>query len=293
MTALDPSTPLGRLEAGAAPGFDRDSAIRQVAGEPVVGLLVQRALVMEVLHPKVGAAVEAHSRFRRQPVRRLWTTLDAAIRLVWGTAEEARSAARQIYRFHDHVNGVLLDSGPAWHEGEPYTAHDARLLLWVWATLVDTAEVAYERWVRPLSRADRDAFYADMVAFARFFGIPAELIPVDRAAFAVYLDKMLDGDELQVTPTSETVVTDVLWFRHWIVPVTAVEPFRLLAVATLDTRPRERLGLALDAREQRRFERLDRALCKGYPKLPSARTQLPYLYLALRRRAGRWLPGQF
>jgi uncharacterized protein (DUF2236 family) len=51
--------------------------------------------------------------------------------------------------------------------GAAYTAHDAALLTWVWATLVDSAEVAYTRWVGPLAPAEADAYYADMVAFAR------------------------------------------------------------------------------------------------------------------------------
>lgn len=282
---------LGRLDPDAVTGFRRDSMLRQIGAEPVTGLLLQRALVMEVTHPKVGAAVEAHSTFRRQPVRRLWATFDAAMRLVFGRPDEARAAARQIYRFHDHVNGPLPDASAEWPAGTRYTAHDATLLLWVWATLVDTAEVAYERWVRPLTHDEAAGYYADHCTFARFFGIPGELIPPDRGAFASYLDKMLDSDQLASTPTSTAVVRDVLWFKHWMVPQVVVRPLRILAIGTLDERLRDRLDLSLDRHDQRLFDKIDDRLRRNYTRLPEARTMGPYVYLAVRRPFSPWLPG--
>src|SRR5260221_7365210 len=89
----------GHLDPTATMGFGHDSAIRRLSSEPVVGLLLQRALVMEVGHAKIGAGVEDHSSFRTVPYRRVWATMDAALRLVWGNDEVARAAALQIYRF--------------------------------------------------------------------------------------------------------------------------------------------------------------------------------------------------
>ena len=120
---------------------------------------------MEVAHPSVAAAVADHSRFQQQPVHRLWATSDAAMRLVFGQGDEPMGAARQVYRFHDHINGSTGE--------EHYTAHDASLLLWVWATLVDSCDVAFCRWVRPYRPGEADSFYRDMCTFARFFGIPS------------------------------------------------------------------------------------------------------------------------
>jgi uncharacterized protein (DUF2236 family) len=250
--------------------------IRQVVGEPVMALLVQRALVMEVAHTKVGAAVADHSRFRQQPIGRLWATSDAAMRLVFGDGRIPMDAAQQIYRFHDHINGSLPG-------GESYTAHDASLLLWVWATLVDTCDVAFTRWVHPYGPGEADAFYSDMCAFARFFGIPDDLVPPDRVAFASYLEGVLAGDSLGRTETSRGVVGDILWFRRWFAPAPLLRPLRVLAVGTLDPRLAQRLGLALDADDQRLFDRLDGGLARQYGRLPAARTRLPSLYLAVRR----------
>jgi uncharacterized protein (DUF2236 family) len=277
---------LGALDESAPSPFDARSTIRRVAGEPIVFALYPRAVVMEVAHPSVGAAVGDHSRFQRQPLRRLWATSDAALRLVFGAGTEPMGAARQIYRFHDHINGPLPGPGSG-----HYTAHDASLLLWVWATLVDSIDVAFTRWVRPYARGEAEDFYQDMCAFARFFGIASALIPPDRPAFACYLDDVLSGDELGASATSARLARDVLWFRRWYTATGIMTAARLLAIGTLDRRLAERLGLALTRAEQQRFERLDRALGRYYSRLPAGRTNLPYRYLEGRRvlsQPARW-----
>ncbi|MEY2571159.1 MAG: hypothetical protein QOE63_1509, partial [Acidimicrobiaceae bacterium] len=198
----EPSGPvLGQLDAHATTGFARDSMIRQVTAELCVAMVLQRALTLEVGHCKVGAGVQEHSLFRQQPLRRLWSTLDTGLRLVWGSPTVARAAAEQVYALHDHINGELPEPSAAWPHGDAYTAHDASLLAWVWATLVETSFVAYERWLRPLSDAEADAYYADMCTFASFFGIPRALVPADRAAFDAYYESVLAGDALEPTPT--------------------------------------------------------------------------------------------
>jgi uncharacterized protein (DUF2236 family) len=270
---------LGSLDPAAPNPFRPDSTIRRVVGEPIVLALYPRALVMEVAHPSVAAAVADHSRVQQQPVHRLWATSDAAMRLVFGAGPEPQGAARQIYRFHDHINGTTGE--------RPYTAHDASLLLWVWATLVDTCDVAFTRWVRPYHPGEADAFYHDMCTFARFFGIPSSLIPPDRPAFAEYLEQLLGGDELGTTATSARVVRDLLWFRRWFLAPPAMAALRTLAIGTLDPRLVERLGLPFTREDQRRFDHLDGVLRRQYRRLPSARARLPYRYLELRRAVVR------
>ena len=275
---------LGRLDPLADTGFDRHSAIRRVTAEPAIGLILQHALTMEVAHAKVGAGVQHHSLFRGAPWKRLWSTMDVALRLVWGDAATSRDAAQQVYSFHDHVNGELPEPAAAYPEGASYTAHDASLLLWVWATLVEVAEVAHARWLAPLSPEESAAFYADMTTFALCFGIPADLIPPDREAFAKYWDAVVDGDELVPTPTSEAMVRDVLWFSHATVPAPLVRPLRVLSIGTLDPQVRARFGLELSDRDQRLFDRLDGLLARTYRFRPAwLLHRLPGLYVTLRR----------
>ncbi|HXQ44671.1 MAG TPA: oxygenase MpaB family protein [Acidimicrobiales bacterium] len=295
--------PLGALDPSAPTPLGRHSVLRRVVAEPVTALMIQRALVMDVAHPKVAAGVEDHSEFRSRPWRRAWITMDVALRLVFGPTPTARAAARQIYATHDHIHGDLslplesapLESAPlesaraASDPSEPfgsdtsYTAHDASLLTWVWATLVDSAEVAYTRWVGPFSPGEADAYYADMVAFGRFVGIPADLLPADRQAFAAYLDAMIDSGLLGTGDVSRMLVRHILWFEHRRVPPPIVRVGRVLAVTTLDPRLRRRLDLRLDDDDDRFGRRLDEILRTYYPRLPRARAALPMLYVLARR----------
>lgn len=267
--------------------FGPDSLLRRVAAEPVLALLLPRALVMEVAHPSVGAGVDDHSGFRRQPVRRAWSTGDAAMRLVFGRPDEAVAAATHVSALHDHINGRVAGTG------DTYTAHDASLLLWVWATIVDTFRVGYERWVAPLDAGDAERFYADEVAFARFFGIPPSLVPPDLGAFEAYLDSVLDlpvlegpapsGAALGGTDQARAVAHDVLWPPGRTVPDRLWRPARVLSTLTLDERLRQRLGLELDAADLALARRWDRALGSWYRRLPAARRGIPGTYLAGRR----------
>jgi len=283
-TEVEPER-VGHLDPSASTGFHRRSAIRRWSSEPILGLLLQRTLVMEVAHAKIGAGVTHHSLFQSRPFTRAWSTADVGLRLVWGDPAVARAAANQVYRFHDHVNGQLPDPNPAWPHGSAYTAHDASLLLWVWATLVDAIQVAQARWMGAVDDAEADALYRDLCTFAGFFGIPTDIIPADRADFARYFEKVIDGDELMPTPTSSAMVREVLWFRSWNVPAAAVRPARVMAIGTMDPRIRERFGLELSARDQRLFDRLDRLLVRWYRYRPAGLIQrLPPLYVAVRRR---------
>jgi uncharacterized protein (DUF2236 family) len=269
---------LGRLDPAVETGFHRGSMIRRVLAEPAVGLLIPRALVMEVAHPKVGAGVQDHSAFRRVPLRRLWATMDAAIRLVFGDPAVAAAAAQQIYSFHDHINGTVTETR------EGYTAHDASLLLWVWATLVDAAETGYGRWVRPLTTAEVDALYADLRSFARFFGIADSLLPADREAFAAYYDSVVSGSALGSTETGRALVRDVLWVPSPMVPDVLLRPARVITIALLDDRLRHRLNLKLEPRDQRLFAMLDRWIPRLNKALPRwVLRRLPYAYLKARR----------
>jgi uncharacterized protein (DUF2236 family) len=273
-----PSPALGALDPDAPLPFGRDSLVRAAVAEPVTALLVQRALVMEVAHPKVAAAVAHHSHFQRRPLARAWVTVDAALRLVFGDEPTARGAARQIYGVHDRIHGSVDSPAP-----DAYTAHDASLLAWVWATLVDTTEVAFTRWVRPFDANEADVFYGEMRSFARFLGIPDELLPADRTAFAGYLEDVLSGDTLGTTEESRSVARQVLWFDHRIVPSPLVRVERVLALATLDPRIVDRLGIRPDRGDAELGRRLDAWLRAYYRLVPRLPRVTPSLYVRLRR----------
>jgi uncharacterized protein (DUF2236 family) len=249
--------------------------LRRVASEPATALLVQRALVMEVAHPKVAAGVDQHSGFRGHPWPRALATFDAALRLVFGDTPVALGALRQIYGTHDHIHGEAPN-------GEAYTAHDASLLTWVWATLVDSAEVAYTRWVAPMDREDRLRYYDEALAFGAFFGIDPQLMPPDHQSFRRYMDEAVESGVLGSSELSKRLAAEVLWYRHWSVAPPLVRIQRSLAATTLPPSLLERLDLQVDDSDLRLGKRLDALIGRWYPRLPRTRRALPYVYLWLR-----------
>jgi uncharacterized protein (DUF2236 family) len=162
----------------------------------------QRALVMQLAHPKVAAGVAQHSDFPARALDRLRRTLDLSLAVIYGSPDQAREATEAIRAVHDRVTGMA--------EGRRYRANDPQLLLWVNATLIDTTLVVYQRFVRPLTARDLDRYYRETVDSAELFGIPREIIPPDHHAFREYMRSMVEGPDLGATEDGRRLVADVL-----------------------------------------------------------------------------------
>jgi uncharacterized protein (DUF2236 family) len=138
-----------------------------------------RALLLQLAHPLVAAGVDEHSDFPDRPVG---PPPDDAAELSddrLRTSTAARAEIRRLNELHRTIRG----SG--------YAARDPDLSLWVHATLVDTTIVAYDAWIEPLPRDDRERYYAETLPIGRAFGVPADRLPADLAAFEAYVAAML------------------------------------------------------------------------------------------------------
>jgi len=252
----DPPAP----EAGL---FREGSWLRRVSGEPVLLFGGGRALLLEVAHPLVAAGVARHSNFRSDPFGRLQRTLDAMSAIAFRDRDSALAAARRVDRAHARVQGRLTCAAGPFSAGTAYHGRDPDLMCWVWATLVDTAVVVYERFVAPLEPSARDAYYRDQSAMARVLGVPADRVPSDWAAFRAYFDTLLDSDILTVTPEARDIAQAVL---H---PPGAGQGgglVRTITAGLLPPRLREAFGLDWDPRREARLEALTesvRGLRKG------------------------------
>jgi uncharacterized protein (DUF2236 family) len=141
-----------------------------------------RALLLQLAHPQVAAGVADHSDFRADPWARLRGTLRSYLAIVYGTRTTARAEIRRLNALHRTIIGPT------------YRARDPDLSLWVHATLVDSTIVTADAWLEPLSRERRERYYAETLPIGRAFGIPADLLPTDLAAFDDYLERMLEPD---------------------------------------------------------------------------------------------------
>src|SRR3954462_13168935 len=88
--------------------------------------------------------------------------------------------------------------------GEPCGALDGALLLWVWATLCDTALVVYER-VRPaLSPRARARYYDEWKLVASACGVPLDACPPTWEDFESYVARTV-REELRVSSAARSV----------------------------------------------------------------------------------------
>jgi uncharacterized protein (DUF2236 family) len=232
-----------------APGiFPEDSVTRRVNRENVLLLGGGRALLMQLAHPKVAAGVDDHSDFRERPVRRLRRTVRMTMAIVFGDQATALSAARAVNHAHGRVRGT------------GYSALDPDLLLWVHATLVDSALVTYETFVKPLSAAEHEAFYQESKLVGRLLGIPAIAFPDTASDFAAYLQQMIEGGPVKVGNLARDLAAQVLRppLRWW--PGAAMIPLEIVTAGLLPATLRDQYRLPWGRRRQLAFRLARRTL---------------------------------
>jgi uncharacterized protein (DUF2236 family) len=142
-------------------GGEVDQTVWKLHREVVLLAGWGRAILLQIAHPLVAQGVADHSGFaseRWARVARLKRTIGAMLALTFGTPEESAEAAAAINRIHDRVHGRLPQPAGAFAPGSHYSAHDPALLAWVHVTLVDTFLLTYERFVAPLTAAERDRY---------------------------------------------------------------------------------------------------------------------------------------
>jgi uncharacterized protein (DUF2236 family) len=253
--------------------FPEGAVIRRVSMEPALMFGAGRALLLQLAHAPVAQGVQDHSDFKGKPFRRLIGTLEATSAVVYGSETLARNVGARIHRMHGHITGAT------------YRANDPANLLWVHATLVDTALLCYTRLVEPLSAADRETYYQEMTRVAEVFGIPRSQQPPTLAAFQTYFGQMIE--KLDVTAVGRDLMAFILAPTLPLALHLPLRPLlsmqRLFTLGITPARIRDQLGIDWDARAQGRFDRAERAIRKTFAVMPRG------LRTAGSRISGRWL----
>jgi len=186
-----------------------------------------RALMLQVAHPRVAAAVANHSRYRSDPLGRLRGTLDAIYGFTYSDMPGVERILGHIHHLHTRVHGRTPD-------GDPYSALDPHLLLWVYATLIDSSLLAYDTFVSPLSVSEREAYYAELRRAGPLWGIRASDFPDSLVDLRAWMAHLIASGEVRVSPQGRSV-------GHYI-----LEP-RLVGPATAGAAPARANGVAAPA----------------------------------------------
>lgn len=247
--------------------FAPHSKIWQVNREMVLLAAGGRALLMQLAHPKVAAGVAEHSRFQDDPFGRLHRTMSTMWSIVFDPRAEARAALDRVETVHKRVRGKVPPSEPCF-SGADYDALDQALLLWVHATLVDTAMLAYDCFVAPMEERAKTIYYDDSRELARLFGIDESIIPAGLTEFERYMSGMLSGGMIGVGPVAKRLGRDVLYPRPWIFKA-AGPLFRFVTAALLPEKLREGYGLTWNERRAKIFSRLSAVARATLPWMPA------------------------
>jgi uncharacterized protein (DUF2236 family) len=247
--------------------FSPHTMIWRVDREMVLLLAGGRALLMQLAHPKVAAGVADHSSFTDDPLGRLHRTMNTMWSIVFDDAPDAYASLERVNEIHRKVRGAIKHGEPL-PKGMPYDALDAGLLLWVHATLVDSAIVAYDLFVRRLSLNDRAAYYEDTKKLAYLFGIPRANVPPSLQGFDDYMQRMLDGNAVAVGPTARTLAREILHPRPWILRMGG-PLFSFMTVGLLPQRLRAAYGLTWSKRRERIFQALAKSIRTFLPLVPA------------------------
>ncbi len=231
---------------------------------------------MQLAHPAVARGVLEHSRFRRDPFERLRRTLEPTLTITFGDHRQAAGAADAVNEVHLGVRGRMSD-------GSDYEALDPELLLWVHATLVDSALVAYERFVARILPSGRERYYAEMGRQATALKVPAEMLPSTYEDFRAYVGATMAG--LEVGDDARSLRDDVLSppVSPALAPVSAW--LRALTVAMLPPALVDGFGLHQTAASRLTLETTGAALRGLLPMLPDTLRRWPHARAAARRLA--------
>jgi uncharacterized protein (DUF2236 family) len=182
--------------------FPRGSSmLRKVHEEKVVGLFYgQRALCVGAIKPLNYVGTSTHTRSRSTPFRRIAHTGEMFETVFFGTRAEADRVLAAVHGMHERVIGELAeDAGPRYPSGTPYSAFDPELMVWTIAVIADSAAWFYDRLVRRLTGAEREALWRDYLCLGELFGMPREAAPPTYGDFREWYERQLADDDLHLT----------------------------------------------------------------------------------------------
>ena len=274
-------------EAGGI--FGPDSVVWRIDREAAIFLGAGRALLLQLAHPWVAAAIAHHSRSLADPIGRFHRTFSIVFTMVFGTRAEALEAARRLHRRHTAISGTLGEDVGAFAAGSPYCANDIAALRWVHATLTDTALLAYQLVNPPLSAQDRERYYEEMRMFGALFGIPQSALPQSWADFARYVDDMFSSDTLAVSSAARSIAAELFCGAR--TRLRAPFWYRALTASLLPPRLRDAFELPYGPSELRTVERVLTVFRHVYPWVPARLLYVAPYHEALARLAGRDRPA--
>jgi uncharacterized protein (DUF2236 family) len=270
--------------AGAVEPLGPGSLMWQLGLPRTALLLAGRGLLLQTMHPVVGAGVRDFSQFRSDPWGRLDRTLTSLQVQLFG-GPSAADEAQRLRALHRGIRGTGFD-------GAPYQALNPGAYAWVHLSNFDTL-LSFHRWFgRPLQHDEQQRAYEEWRQVGRVLGLRATDMPPDLTAFREYVRHMT-MQTLEANDTARDFL-DSLRLDGIAAPPWRLFPeplWRLLrpagrqllrdtTVGTLPAVLRERLGLRWGPADRSRLRGVAVMVRAGTLALPDRVLQYPLAHRA-------------
>jgi uncharacterized protein (DUF2236 family) len=266
--------------------FGPHSVSWELGREAFVFLGGGRAALLQTAHPFVAHAVDQHSQTKTDPLGRFHRTFEAVYGIVFGDVQHALRMARNVHHIHDGIQGLIREDVGRFQRGDAYLALDVEALLWVHATLIDTAIYVHELMNGPMPLPKKEAYYQESKIFARLFGVPSDALPSNWEAFEVYFDQTVHSSMISVgEPAKE--IAEFLFSSPRPAAHAVMTWFRLVTAGLLPEPVREGYGMRFNLADRVLFETSIVALRNTLPRLPPRLRFTPAYVEAKRRVEGR------
>ncbi|HUR05264.1 MAG TPA: oxygenase MpaB family protein [Nonomuraea sp.] len=255
-------------------------------------LVAGSALVLQTMHPAVGAAVAQHSAYKQDPWGRLNRTLASIHKWVYAGSDGFAEGER-LRELHKPISGVD-------EQGRCYHALNGAAWAWVHLSLFERFVTLNRYFGTPYTHDGERRLYAETRQLGAILRVPEREMPPTVEEFWSYFDEMV-AERLEPHPTALDVLAVM---RGTPMPPGLPRPLRKLwapvgagsgevnyfvTVGTLPPVVREKLDLPWSARDERRLRHLGRAVAMLIPRLPERLRYMPMPYHA--RKAARSLRG--
>lgn len=285
--AVDSSSGTGPQRRPFAPG----TRMWDETGLITFSLTAGSAFLLQTMEPTISAVVDEHSTFRTDPLGRAVRSIGSVMMWIYG-GDEAIAEADRLRTMHASLNTTTPDG----------VRHKA-LASGPWAWVLHTGTFAFTENAeyfsrRPLTAAEKEAYYQETVQLMRNFSVAPKEIPANYAEFEKFFGDMVEN-HLQETGTAHDylkVIRSVapprqlprglrpVWKRV-VSPVGRLQYF--VTVGTTPEPARRKLGLTWTASDERKLKALGWFIAHTVPLLPERVRYFPIAYEARRLERDR------
>lgn len=230
-------------------------------------------IIMQLAQPGVGHGVVESTvdsgRLFLHPVKRTRTTLTYLAVVAIGTDEE-----RRLYRHAVNTSHAQVRSTPT--SPVSYNAFDQELQLWVAACLYRGFLDTHRMFVGRLNPDEDEALYQGCARLGTTLQLRPEQWPADRSAFEEYWSRELA--KVSIDDTVREHLDLIVRLRYLPRPLSVLfgPVHRFIAAGYLPQPFREQMRLRWTARQQRRFDRMIRAIAITTRMLPRPVRRFPF-----------------